>query len=162
MIISESDSLRIFLFIKSSKMLILIFFSSIATSFAIKYIMFMLVSKSSKVLYFDEHNIIEFFKRFKQLCDEYKIIIKKRWIKFLRYCERLIIEFIKTSILYVNRNWTVFDKKMWKKYKNKNAKQMTNFRSFLKKYKSKIRIDDQMQIYNHQFKNIFIKLIQWK
>ena len=51
---------------------------------------------------------------------------------------------------------------MRKKYKNKNAKQMTNFRSFLKKYKSKTRIDDQMRIYNRQFKNIFIKLIQWK
>ena len=48
---------------------------------------------------------------------------------------------------------------MRKKYKNKNAKQMTNFRSFLKKYKNKIYIDDQMRIYNHQFKNIFIKLI---
>ena len=51
---------------------------------------------------------------------------------------------------------------MWKKYKDKNAKQMTNFRLFLKKYKSKIRIDDQMRIYNRQFKNISIKLIQWK
>ena len=48
---------------------------------------------------------------------------------------------------------------MKKKYKNKNAKQMTNFRFFLKKYKSKICIDDQMRIYNHQFKSIFIKLI---
>ena len=69
---------------------------------------------------------------------------------------------MKTSISYVDRNWTAFDKKMRKKYKNKNVKQMTNFRLFLKKYKSKTRIDDQMRIYNHQFKNIFIKLIQWK
>ena len=37
---------------------------------------------------------------------------------------------------------------------------MTNSRLFLKKYKNKIRIDDQIQIYNHQFKSIFIKLIQ--
>ena len=48
---------------------------------------------------------------------------------------------------------------MRKKYKDKNAKQMTNFCFFLKKYKNKIRIDDQMQIYNRQFKSIFIKLI---
>ena len=67
---------------------------------------------------------------------------------------------MKTSISYVDRNWAAFDKKMRKKYKNKNAKQMTNFRLFLKKYKSKIRINDQMRIYNRQFKNIFIKLIQ--
>ena len=39
---------------------------------------------------------------------------------------------------------------------------MTNSRLFLKKYKNKIRIDDQMRIYNRQFKNIFVKLIQWK
>ena len=37
---------------------------------------------------------------------------------------------------------------------------MTDFRLFLKKYKGKIRIDDQMRIYNRQFKNIFINLIQ--
>ena len=67
---------------------------------------------------------------------------------------------MKTSTLYVDRNWAVFDKKMRKKYKDKNAKQMTNSRLFLKKYKSKIRIDDQMRIYNHQFKSIFTKLIQ--
>ena len=36
---------------------------------------------------------------------------------------------------------------------------MTNSRFFLKKYKSKTRIDDQMRIYSRQFKNIFIKLI---
>ena len=159
MIISESNSLKIFSFIEFSKMSILIFFSSIATFFAIKYMMFMLASKFSKALHFDEHNIIEFFKRFEKLCDEYEIIVKKRWIKLFWYCERSIVEFIKTLILYVDRNWTAFNKKMRKKYKNKNAKQMTNFRLFLKKYKSKTCIDDQMQIYSCQFKSIFIKLI---
>ena len=39
---------------------------------------------------------------------------------------------------------------------------MTNSRLFLKKYKSKTRINNQMRIYNRQFKNIFIKLIQWR
>ena len=159
MIISESGNLKILSFIESSKMTILIFFSSIATFFAIKYMMFMLASKSSKALYFDEHNIIEFFKRFEELCDEYKISVKKWWIKFSRYCKRSIVEFIKTLTLYVDRNWAAFDKKMRKKYKDKNAKQMTNSRSFLKKYKNKIYIDDQMRIYSRQFKNIFIKLI---
>ena len=142
MIISESDNLRILSFIESLKMSTLIFFFLIVTFFAIKYMMFMFISKSSETLHFDEYNIIKFLERFKKLCDEYKIIIKKRWIKFFWYCERSIIEFIKTLTSYINRNWTVFDKKMWKKYKNKNAKQMTNFRSFLKKYKNKIYIDD--------------------
>ena len=142
MIISESDNLKIFSFIKFSKMSILIFFSSIVTFFAVKYIMFMFISKFSKTLHFDEYNIIEFFKRFKKLCDKYEIVVKKWWIKFFRYCERSIIEFMKILISYVDRNWTVFNKKMRKKYKNKNAKQMTNFRFFLKKYKNKTRIDD--------------------
>ena len=102
----------------------------------------MFISKFSKVLHFNEHNIIEFFECFEKLCDEYKIFIKKQWIKFSRYCEQSIIEFMKTSILYVDRNWAAFNKKMRKKYKNKNAKQMTNLRFFLKKYKSKIRIDN--------------------
>ena len=104
MIISESNSLKIFSFIEFSKMSILIFFLSIATLFAVKYIMFMFISKFSKALHFDEHNIIEFFERFKKLCDKYEIIIKKWWIKFLRYCERSIIKFIKTLTSYVDRN----------------------------------------------------------
>ena len=142
MIISESSSLRISSFIESLKMPILNFFFSIATFFAVKYMMFMFASKFSKMLHFDKHNIIKFFERFEKLCDEYEIVVKKQWIKFLWYCERSITEFIKTSTSYVDRNWVAFDKKMRKKYKNKNAKQMTNFRLFLKKYKNKIRIDD--------------------
>ena len=142
MIISESNSLKIFSFIKSSKMTTLISFFSFVMLFAVQYIMLMFASKSSEALHFDEHNIIEFFKRFKKLCDEYKITVKKQWVKLSRYCERSIIEFMKTLTSYVNRNWIVFNKKMQKKYKNKNAKQMINFRFFLKKYKSKTRIDD--------------------
>ena len=49
---------------------------------------------------------------------------------------------------------------MQKKYKNKNVKSMTNSSFFLKKYKNKTCINDQTQIYNRQFKSIFIKLIQ--
>ena len=40
--------------------------------------MFMFISKFSEALYFDKHNIIEFFERFEKLCDEYEIVIKKR------------------------------------------------------------------------------------
>ena len=78
MIISKSNNLKISSFIEFLKMTILISFSSITTLFAVKYIMFMLVSRFSKALHFDKHNIIEFFKRFEKLCDEYKIIAKKR------------------------------------------------------------------------------------
>ena len=84
--------------------------------------MFMFISKFLKMLHFDEHNIIEFLKHFEKLCDEYEVFVKKRWIKLFYYCEQLIIEFMKTLTLYVNRNWAAFDKKMRKKYKDKNAK----------------------------------------
>ena len=77
MIISKSNNLKIFSFIESLKMTILISFSSIATSFAVKYMMFMFISKFSKMLHFNEHNIIKFLKRFEKLCDEYKIAVKK-------------------------------------------------------------------------------------
>ena len=40
--------------------------------------MFMLASRSSETLHFDEHNIIKFFERFEKLCDKYEIVIKKR------------------------------------------------------------------------------------
>ena len=77
MIISESDSLKILSFIESLKMTTSIFSFSLVMFFVIRYIMFMSVSKFFETLYFDEHNIIEFFERFKKLCDEYKITVKK-------------------------------------------------------------------------------------
>ena len=130
MIISESDSLRISSFIESLKMSTSIFFSSIATFFAVKYIMFMLVSKSSKMLHFDEHNITEFFKRFKKLCDEYEVVVKKRWIKLLRYYERSIIKFIKTSTSYVDRNWAALTRKYKKSTKTRMRSKWQTFVSF--------------------------------
>ena len=63
MIISKLNNLKILSFIEFSKITISISFFSIATLFAIKYMMFMFVSKFSETLHFDEHNIIEFFKR---------------------------------------------------------------------------------------------------
>ena len=77
MIILELNSLRILSFIESSKMIISISFSSFVMLFAVRYIMLMFASKFFEALHFDEHNIIEFFKRFEKLCDEYEIIVKK-------------------------------------------------------------------------------------
>ena len=39
---------------------------------------------------------------------------------------------------------------------------MINSRLFLKKFKNKVKKDNQMRIYSRQFKNILIKLIKWK
>ena len=77
MIISELNSLKIYSFIESSKIITSTSFSSLAMSFAVQYIMFMFISKSSEILHFDEYNIIDFFKRFEKLCDKHKITIKK-------------------------------------------------------------------------------------
>ena len=120
--------------------------------------MFILVSKLLRALHFDEHNIIKFFKRFEKQYDEYEIIKKKRWIKPSYYCVKFITEFMKIFFSYVDRNWKVFEKKMRKKYKDQNIEQMINFRFFLKKFKNKVRKDNQMRIYNRQFKNILINI----
>ena len=39
---------------------------------------------------------------------------------------------------------------------------MINFRFFLKKFKNKVKKDNQMRIYSRQFKSISIKLIKWE
>ena len=39
---------------------------------------------------------------------------------------------------------------------------MINFRSFLKKFKNKVRKNNQIRIYNRQFRSISIKLIKWE
>ena len=42
----------------------------------------MLGSKFSKTLHFNEHNITNFFKRFKEQCDEYELIKKNNELNF--------------------------------------------------------------------------------
>ena len=135
---------------------------SLIMSTTVRYKIFMLVSKSLKILYFDEHNITKFLECFEKQCDEYKIIEKKRWIKLSCYCVKFITEFMKIFSSYVDRSWKVFEKKMRKKYKDQNIEQMINFRLFLKKFKNKVRKNNQMRIYSRQFKNISIKLIKWE
>ena len=136
--------------------------SSLIISAIIRYMMFMLASKFSKILHFDKYNITKFLERFEKQCNEYKIIEKKQWIKFFCYCVRFIAEFMKIFSSYINRNWKTFEKKIQKKYKNQNIEQMINFCLFLKKFKKKIRKNNQMRIYSQQFKNISIKPIKWK
>ena len=52
--------------------------SSLIMSLRVRYMMFIPVSKFSKILHFDEHNIIEFLERFEKQYDEYEIIEKKQ------------------------------------------------------------------------------------
>ena len=59
-------------------MITLISSSSLVMFFAVRYMMLMSALKFSEALHFNEHNIIEFFKRFEKLCDEYEITVKKR------------------------------------------------------------------------------------
>ena len=51
--------------------------SSLIMSATIQYMMFMLASKFSETLYFDEYNITKFFERFEEQYDEYEIIERK-------------------------------------------------------------------------------------
>ena len=63
---------------------------------------------------------------------------------------------------YVDWSWKIFEKKMQKEYKNQNIEQMINFRFLLKKFKNKVKKNNQMRIYSWQFKSISIKLIKWE
>ena len=133
--------------------------SSLIMSLTIRYIMLISISKFSKALHFDEHNITKFLDYFEKRYDKYEIIKKKRSIKLFRYCVRFIAEFIKIFFSYVDRSWKFFKKKTWKEYKNQNIEQMINFRLFLKKFKNKIKKkNNQMRIYSRQFIKISIKL----
>ena len=128
----------------------------------VRYMMFTFVSKASETLHFDKHNIIKFLEHFEKRCDKYEIIEKKWSIKFFHYCIKFIAEFMKFFSSYVDRSWKVFEKKMRKKYKDQNIEQIINSRSFLKKFKNKVKKNNQICIYNRQFKNILIKLIKWE
>ena len=150
----------------SSKNLSFIYISNVSSSLimsaTVQYIMFMLVSRFLETLHFDKHNITEFLGHFEEQCDEYEIIEKKRWSRLFYYCIKFIAKFMKKKILYVDRSWKTFEKKMRKKYKNENIEQMINFRLFLKKFKNKVKKNNQIRIYNRQFKSISIKLIKWE
>ena len=62
----------------------------------IRYIMIMLAFESFETLYFDEHNITKFLKRFEKQCDEYEVIDEKCWIKLFYYC--VVVEWILHSL----------------------------------------------------------------
>ena len=146
--------------------LVFFYISSVSFSFimsaTIRYMMFMLVSRFSKTFHFDEHNITKFLERFEEQCNKYEVIEKKWWIKFFRYYVKFIAEFMKIFSSYVDRSWKIFEKKMRKEYKDQNIEQMINSRLFLKKFKNKVRKNNQMRTYSRQFRSISIKLIKWE
>ena len=146
--------------------LFFIYISSVSHSLimfsTVRYIMLIFVSRFSKILHFDEHKIIKFFKRFEKQYNEYEIIEKKQWIKLFRYCVKFIAKFMKNFSSYIDRSWKIFEKKMRKEYKDQNIERMINFRLFLKEFKNKVKKDNQMRIYSRQFKNISIRLIKWE
>ena len=67
---------------------------------------------------------------------------------------------MKISSLYIDRNRKIFEKKMRKEYKDQNIEQIINSFFFLKKFKNKVKKNNQMRIYGRHFKNISVKLIK--
>jgi len=57
----------------------------------------MLVARTLNVSHFDDFNIIDFFKRFSNLCNKYRIINAYKIIKLFRYCDKFIKDFVKSS-----------------------------------------------------------------
>ena len=59
------------------------------------YIIFILATRILNILYFDDFNIIDFFKKLLNLYNKYKIINIYKIIKLSRYCNQFIEKFIK-------------------------------------------------------------------
>jgi len=57
----------------------------------------MFATKTLNVSHFDNLNVINFLKRFLNLCDKHKIINVYKIIKLSRYCNKLIENFVKSS-----------------------------------------------------------------
>jgi len=57
----------------------------------------MLSLKTLKILHFDKLNIINFLKRFANLCNKYKISTFYKIVKLFRYYNKFIEDFIKFS-----------------------------------------------------------------
>ncbi len=51
-----------------------------------------------KVLYFDKLNIINFQKRFANLCNKYRISILYKIVRLLRYCNKFIENFLNLAL----------------------------------------------------------------
>ena len=90
-----------------------------------------------------------------------KLSKRKDELSFFVTMSNSLRKFMKIFSSYVNCNWKIFEKKIWKEYKDQDIEQMINPRFFLKKFKNEIRKNNQMRTYSRQFRSISIKLIKW-
>jgi ABC-type multidrug transport system ATPase subunit len=64
----------------------------------------MSASKISKASFFDEYNVIEFFDRYADLCQNYDLEEKKKIRRLLRYCDLINEQYVRVVV-----NANVFD-----------------------------------------------------
>jgi len=133
------------------------------TMLFLKYLTFMSLLETSKVLYFEEKNMTDFLERYEDFCDDYKLNQINWFCKLSKYCNKIIDDSIKTMIEYIDFNWQELKKMMKKKYKKNDTDQQLNSWIFLKIFKNKSYImKNDLKLYSRQYKSISHSLIKCK
>jgi hypothetical protein len=124
-----------------------------------RWLMSILNSETSKTFYFKEYNIIEFLKRYENLCVNYNLK-KKEMIKcFSKYYDVIIEQYVR--IVTIKKNtWKNLCQILNKNNRNKNLNHQVYFIEYFKVFKNKQRIQlKKVSFYCWQFFVIFEKLI---
>ena len=123
-----------------------------------RYMIFMSVSDFHDALYFKKKNVTKFLEHFDEQCQKHCVNKIDKFRKLSQYCEKLMSNFVKIILIWINQNWEELIQMMKKKYELKNSKQQMNSLHFLKIFKSKSRIEkNDLRVYNRQFRAISIK-----
>ncbi len=59
-------------------------------------------SKTSETFYFEEYNIIEFLKRYENLCVNYDLEEKEMIKRFSKYCDIIIEQYVRVVTIKKN------------------------------------------------------------
>ena len=98
--------------------------------------MLMLLLGTLRSLMFKGANVIEFLKRYKDLCLNYQVLDNNKLIRLLCYCIQLIAKTIKLLKEQKSYNYTTLKKALCTKYQNNNTQQLLYLVLFLENYKN--------------------------
>ena len=98
--------------------------------------MLMLLLSTLKSLMFKGANVIEFLKRYKDLCLDYQVLDDNKLTRLLRYCIQLIAETIKLLKEWKSHDYTTLKKALCTKYQNDDTQQLLYLVLFLENYKN--------------------------
>ncbi len=91
--------------------------------------------ESTEASHFDDMNVTDFLKTWKNICQDHGLIEKLMVQHLLLYCKDLINEHIKSLSEYKSRNWEQLKECLQKDYIQQNIKQQYYLCAYLKQYK---------------------------